>query len=92
MFEVGRYKFVFQHENYPVVIDGLLFNGFTDCLMFNKETGLEEPEIIGRAYCSELDTFNKSVGRKMSLTRAIQGFTKDERTEIWGKYFATVRK
>ena len=92
MFEVGKYKFVFQHENCEVIVDGVRFNGFTDCLVFDKEKGLESPEIVGRAYCSSVDTFNKAVGRKTSLTRAVQGFSKEERTEIWGKYFSTVRK
>lgn len=44
------------------------------------------------AYCSESDKFNKSVGRKVSLTKALKQFSdKDFRKEVWKSYFDTVR-
>ena len=43
---------------------------------------------IGVAYCSEEDNFERAVGRKLALTRALRDsdFTKEERAMIWETY------
>lgn len=40
----------------------------------------------GEAIQSSKDIFNKAIGRKVSLTKAIENFTKADRTVIWGIY------
>ena len=44
---------------------------------------------VGDANCFINDQFNKSVGRKISLTRALQRypFSKEDRKLIWKEYF-----
>jgi hypothetical protein len=54
----------------------------------------DERQLIssGTAVCGPLDQFQKEVGRKVSLTRALQTIgpclNKKLRTEIWKEYFA----
>lgn len=45
---------------------------------------------FGAAYCSVHDQFDKNKGRKLSLTRALQEFTKDKtiRKLFWDQYFS----
>ena len=54
-----------------------------------KESFPDKRELLntGVATCSPLDQFAKEVGRKVSLTRALQGSEKDFRTAIWKTYF-----
>lgn len=40
----------------------------------------------GHALCSPNDNFNKDVGRKVSLSRALESFDKEERTHVWDNY------
>lgn len=51
----------------------------------------ELPKVLatGVARCSKHDNFNKATGRKLSLTRALNGveFTKSQRTQVWNQYF-----
>ncbi len=41
----------------------------------------------GWAACSIEDNFDRKIGRKLSLTRALQGYDKKFRTLVWEKYF-----
>ena len=41
---------------------------------------------IGHAYCSQSDNFDRKVGRKIALTRAVRGLDKGLRTQIWNTY------
>jgi hypothetical protein len=42
-----------------------------------------ERHLDGVALCSATDAFVKAVGRKIAFTRALMGFTREERREIW---------
>ena len=54
---------------------------------FNKTFG------EGLAYCSINDNFERAIGRKIALTRALKdaGFDKDTRTAIWKEYLGLVK-
>lgn len=42
---------------------------------------------LGKAYQNSKDIFNKAIGRKIALTKAIKdNFNKDERTVFWDFY------
>lgn len=63
------------------------FKAVTVCyLREDKERPIDtEPVAIGFAYCSELDQFNRKVGRRISLTRALKNAEYDRklRSIIW---------
>ena len=43
---------------------------------------------FGYSACSPQDQFNKNIGRKLSLARALDGiFTREERQLFWDAYF-----
>lgn len=42
----------------------------------------------GKAICDSRDRFEKRIGRKMALSRAIKDLPKSERTSIWSAYFS----
>jgi hypothetical protein len=46
------------------------------------------------AKCSYEDVFEKRQGRKIALSRSLKGMnlTKEERKQIWDKYFSMVKK
>ena len=50
-------------------------------------TGGEASE-QGLAFCLKEDFFNKEIGRKISLKRALKVYTKKFRTFVWKAYFA----
>jgi len=43
----------------------------------------------GESICNEVDNFNKSIGRKIALSRAINHLPKDVRSKIWEDYKAS---
>ena len=43
-------------------------------------------EATDSAVCSESDNFNKEVGRKLALRRAIRPFPRGSRSQIWRAY------
>lgn len=53
-----------------------------------SKTGKEKYSQIaqGRACLSHKDVFNKHVGRKLALTRALNQLSKHERRQIWNAY------
>ena len=62
----------------------------TRCQLYGIRNGGEPLRIAeGKATCSHLDNFRKSVGRKIALTRALKKLTtltKDERAKVWAAY------
>jgi hypothetical protein len=46
----------------------------------------------GVAVCNPPDRFDKYFGRKLSLKRALDFFTRDTRTEFWNKYWSISKK
>ena len=61
----------------------------TVCILDQMKDGESLDKIHkGTAYCSLKDRYNKEVGRKVSLTRALQQWDRKERAKIWKAYFA----
>jgi len=79
-------------ENLPVWCIGKRFNNphdtwqVTTCYVADV-TKLDSP-IIGRAVCSMNDRFEKVIGRKHALVRAIHYFPREHRTKIWTEIHA----
>jgi hypothetical protein len=46
----------------------------------------EDRTFVGQAICNPKDQYVKSIGRKVSLTDAIQGLDKPTRALIWKQY------
>ena len=64
--------------------------GYTTCVIKLGTREAPEGEFVGEAYCSKLDVFNKEVGRKIALARALNNakFDRNVRKQIWQTYFA----
>jgi hypothetical protein len=60
--------------------------GKTICTIKTINTDLSERRDIGMASCSLQDVYNKSIGRKKSLAKAIRVFDKDFRKTVWDTY------
>ena len=79
MFEVntpeGLVKFTFNH---------IIKCRKTYCLITKDDIA-----IGGFAHCSIKDNFNKAMGRKVSLTKALtkSGLSKESRKAVWHAYF-----
>ena len=95
-----EWKISFSYQNFPrnltdaypkKVPDGATYR-MTTCLIQRKNTftGEQLPDQTGESFCSPLDTFAKSTGRKMSFGRALKALYPDrkvERTEVWNAYW-----
>lgn len=99
MFKVENYEVYFEHRPHEQgilaiedetghFVQGTPYYGKTFCYI--EEDG--EPVLIGEAYCSIVDRFDKVKGRKVSLTRAIEGLDKETRTKFWEAYRAVSKK
>ena len=65
------------------------FYGRTLCIIEQNGESLRD----GEAYCGINEPrFDKSIGRKVSLARALDGADKELKTKIWKKYLETVKK
>jgi hypothetical protein len=87
MFIVGEYKVTFRYT-------GLHRRPVTLCCISLILGGIQKgdaPLLQGKAECSRKDQFNKNIGRKHALARALQGFPKAERKVFWDAYFKTVK-
>lgn len=63
-----------------------------ECLtVIGLETGDFPISTIGRAFCNATDQFNRAIGRRIALTRAIAHFPRAIRTQIWKAYFAYLK-
>ena len=94
--EEREVKVRFHHEHDPqrpfiahVGDNCRLVNGITTCKIFESCEDAEET-FTGWAECSTKDRYNKEVGRKVSLKRALWNahFEYEERKKIWEAYFA----
>jgi hypothetical protein len=70
------------------IADDLPFVKSTECKVFSNNMLIG----FGITYCSKNDNFNRKIGRKISLTRAISKLDKSTRKEIWDNYWKQVRK
>lgn len=82
MFTLDNYKVSFQHTQFPV---GTWCHGTTNCIINDLQD--DNNSRIGTAICSRQDQFNRAVGRKVALTRALKPFDKETRTRFWKRYF-----
>ncbi len=62
-----------------------LITDVTRCAITNLDNA--SVFIVGLAFCSVKDTFSKETGRKVSLTKALESFSKEFRTLVWRAYF-----
>jgi hypothetical protein len=82
-----------SHSNLPdheVKRHGVLIRGGTSCgvhlgpcIYVEGQRGCQASMRYGMAFCSSLDNFNRAVGRKLAFTRAIETFSRPERTAFW---------
>jgi len=63
-------------------------HAITYCLVQNGDGSLRN----GIALCSVRDNFDRAIGRKLSLTRALRGLDKPTRTSVWNKYFTVSKR
>jgi hypothetical protein len=61
----------------------------TNCVIyiFDEKTGKEEEKSTGIAFCAWNDQFEKNIGRKISLQRALQAFDRPDRQPFWDAYY-----
>ena len=76
----GIYIVKWKHENQDE-------NGERKTHCFVRLADQKESVATGHAICSPEDNFNKQIGRKLSLSRALRNwFTRDDRMYFWKEY------
>lgn len=96
MLKVAGYDVWFNHDKNEngVLNTGSIFSnrtpyhGTTLCII--EKNGVKVSE--ARSYCSVHDNFNKAIGRKVALERALFGFSIEDRTLLWKKYIETTSR
>lgn len=87
------YEIEFEHKQFEpprlITNGGALhfIRGATICRVIHADKS-----DVAVARCSCADQFNKATGRKISLTRALTGFPRKVRKQIWQAYWATGTK
>lgn len=80
-------KFTFRHTQpeQPLQINHRNIYAVTQC-----DLNINDEAFVGVAACVEGDNFNKEVGRKIALTRALKKaeIPKPVRADIWIAYFS----
>ncbi len=81
-----RFKHFIEHD------EGMKPTGSTKCTIeFREAYGNEDRWLRvheGTAYCSPQDCFDRAIGRKVSLTRALEAIpSARQREEFWRAYF-----
>ena len=71
---------------------GIEVAGSTTCIITPEDEQEDAIGILGVAWCSTQDIFEKETGRKVSLTRALErwGLARTERAQIWEAYHGRV--
>lgn len=91
MLKVDGYDIYFVHKPHDATVQ-IGVNGSSSISVGNTTCVIElnrEPFAESVAYCSSLDKFSKSTGRKISLARALSSFPKEFRTAVWQEYIKT---
>jgi len=67
---------------------------FTECMISSIENGDLNELGMGRSQCMKTDIYTKSIGRKLTLARALKNSTlnKEDRTIVWNAYNENSRK
>jgi hypothetical protein len=77
----NKLKISWRHHNDPPLLK-------TVCVLGQMKDGESIDTSKATAVCSPKDQYNKETGRKVSLTRALQGWSRADRAKIWKAYFA----
>lgn len=68
--------------------EGILPSRVTECEIVSVQgENIVEILAFGESRCHPFDNFNKEVGRKNSLSRAVKTLGRDFRKQIWTAYF-----
>ena len=76
---LGKFKVTFVHDR----------KTGTSCILKDPKTSRVEK--IGNAYLAEGDTFNKKIGRKIALKRALENVDRLDRHEVWFDFLRKVK-
>ncbi len=69
--------------------------GITECRLecLGDDTHPSHVQVRQHAYCSPSDNFNRSIGRRIALTRALRAaFSREGRKEAWAAIWEARRK
>ena len=78
-----EYKISFRHE-----IDHENGGGLTQCFIEAKSpSGEWVRHSSGIATCVKEDNYDRRIGRKLSLARALSAYDRDFRSDVWEAYF-----
>ena len=78
-----RYRISFQYAEPRVTV----------CIIWCVEHATHNAQVQKEAVCSPSDNFDRSVGRRIALTRALQAtFLREERKEAWAAIWEARRK
>jgi len=80
----GEVKVIFRHNNPDSPHFSSATIPGTDCIIMNKE---DDTVSMGETELCNGDTYWKELGRKLSLTRAVEKLDRDERRKVWNAYF-----
>jgi hypothetical protein len=87
MFSVDQYKVFFRHARLEEP------QRYTTCFILPVDcTNTEEALAIGTATCSRGDNFDRAIGRKVALAKALKGFDRETRKAFWQAYFEKTKK
>lgn len=98
MFTIDKYKISFAHyatkKPVKVPFSNTTFTHISYCFIDVLIDDVYDEIVVGETLCSSNDTFEKAIGRKISLTRALHkgGFDREFRTKVWKKYWAITKK
>lgn len=91
-FPDGRtYLVSWHHENRVSIGDGKLESGitrpYTECLIYIVN-GDHTKTLLNKvsAYLHPKDQYNKNVGRKISMQKALKDFSYNDQTAFWSAY------
>ena len=75
---------------WDVVIRCAIHSG--PCILSQAEPRYCVSGLVGEAKCSKKDRFNRRVGNRLALTRALAGLPVLTRRTIWAAYWLRVRR
>lgn len=81
--------YVTEPDEFGDKIPTIRFSGKTSCFITEED----EQICFGESFCGVNEkAFDKSVGRKVSLARALEGTDKAFKTAIWEEYFKHTKR
>jgi hypothetical protein len=89
--EVGEFALHFRHTDDPLMVARKLTHASihkTPCV--SKDRPCLTIALTGIAYCAKSDNFDKQIGRKLALQRALYHFPREIRGHIWKAYFERI--